>query len=52
MEIFPHADVTRLEDVGHYVMEENPDRVISNSCQNSCRPESTAAEQNRKCKRS
>ncbi|MAZ94547.1 MAG: alpha/beta hydrolase [Planctomycetaceae bacterium] len=28
MEIFPHADVTRLEDVGHYVMEENPDRVI------------------------
>jgi pimeloyl-ACP methyl ester carboxylesterase len=28
MEIFPHADVTRLEDVGHYVMEEDPDRVI------------------------
>jgi len=28
LEIFPHADVTRLEDVGHYVMGEDPDRVV------------------------
>ncbi len=28
VDIFPHADVTRLEDVGHYVMEDDPDTVI------------------------
>ena len=28
LDIFPHADVTRLEDVGHYVMEDDPDTVV------------------------
>ena len=27
-ELFPHAKITRLEDVGHYVMEEAADEVI------------------------